>query len=491
MTEASGESAVAIGDGAKATQTDALSFGVSAQATNTQAMALGFGSKAQAQYATAMGNTTIASGTSSTALGDQCVARNSYSIAGGFKSVAGGISSVALGNQCNALSGGAVSIGENNLASDSYSVAIGASVETKGAYSYAIGYNAKTNNRMCMAFGLSPTATGPGSIAIGSHATTDGASSMAIGFHAATTAKATGSFVLGNYAWAEGANSYALGYNCRTKGYKSYSIGNQTISQSAYEFVVGNGNDTISGYNAEEAVSYDRLFVVGNGKMIVVNGVDYIDKRSNAMVVYKNGNTVFNGDVLPGRATNPWTYTSYYDLGGYDDRWSCVYASEMDVESTIHLAGSLDAYYLYVDGDIDYTGALTGPSDIRLKKDVHTLTGALDKVLQLRGVSFYWKNKEEMAAAKGVPVDSLKYNFSEDKQIGVIAQEVEKEFPELVKTNENGFKSVDYTKITPVLIEAVKELKAEKDALKAEKDALEAKVEKLEAQMQQILEKLK
>ena len=59
-----------------------------------------------------------------------------------------------------------------------------------------------------------------------------------------------------------------------------------------------------------------------------------------------------------------------------------------------------------------------------------------------------------------------------------------------MKTNENGFKSVDYTKITPVLIEAVKELKAEKDALKAEKDALEAKVEKLEAQMKEILEKL-
>ena len=125
----------------------------------------------------------------------------------------------------------------------------------------------------------------------------------------------------------------------------------------------------------------------------------------------------------------------------------------------------------------------------RLKKDVQTLSGALDKVLKLRGVSFYWKNREEMAAAKGV--DSLEYNFDSNKHIGVIAQELEQEFPELVRTDDDGFKSVEYSNIAPILIEAVKELKAEKDELKAEKDALEVKVEKLEAQMKEILEKLK
>ena len=101
------------------------------------------------------------------------------------------------------------------------------------------------------------------------------------------------------------------------------------------------------------------------------------------------------------------------------------------------------------------------------------------------------KNKEEMAAAKGVSVDKFDYGYDNKKHIGVIAQELEAEYPELVNTDGDGFKSVDYSAITPVLIEAVKELKAEKDELQAEKDALEAKVEKLEAQMQEILEKLK
>ena len=133
-----------------------------------------------------------------------------------------------------------------------------------------------------------------------------------------------------------------------------------------------------------------------------------------------------------------------------------------------------------------------------MKKDVQQLNGALDKVLKLRGVSFYWKNREEMAAAKGVPADSLDYNYDSKKHIGVIAQELEAEYPELVLTDVDGFKSVSYSTLTPILIEAVKELKAEKDELKAEKDALEAKVtaqdkkiEELEAQMREILEKLK
>ena len=59
-------------------------------------------------------------------------------------------------------------------------------------------------------------------------------------------------------------------------------------------------------------------------------------------------------------------------------------------------------------------------------------------------------------------------NFSKEKQIGVIAQEVEKEFPELVETNGDGYKSVDYTKLTPILIEAVKTQQSQIKELKDE-----------------------
>ena len=105
------------------------------------------------------------------------------------------------------------------------------------------------------------------------------------------------------------------------------------------------------------------------------------------------------------------------------------------------------------------------------------------------GVSFYWKNREEMAAAKGV--DSLEYNFDSDKHIGVIAQELEQEFPELVRTDDDGFKSVEYSNLTPILIEAIKEQQQIINALQSEKEEQNKKIEALEAQLKEILEKLK
>ena len=101
-----------------------------------------------------------------------------------------------------------------------------------------------------------------------------------------------------------------------------------------------------------------------------------------------------------------------------------------------------------------------------------------------------------MAAAKGVSVDKLDYEYTTDKQIGVIAQELEKEFPEIVNTADDGFKSVEYGKLTPVLIEAIKELKAEKDALETtvanqqkENEEMKAKLDKLEKMMEELLNK--
>ena len=114
-----------------------------------------------------------------------------------------------------------------------------------------------------------------------------------------------------------------------------------------------------------------------------------------------------------------------------------------------------------------------------MKKEITTINGALDKVLKLRGVTYYWKNREEMAAAKGENPDSLVYGYGDNLQIGVIAQELEEVLPELVNTDSQGFKSVDYVGIAPVLIEAIKELKAEKDDLQKQVDELRKMVEVL------------
>lgn len=98
----------------------------------------------------------------------------------------------------------------------------------------------------------------------------------------------------------------------------------------------------------------------------------------------------------------------------------------------------------------------SGFSDKRWKKDIKPLENTLEKVVKLQGVNYQWdtENYPDMG-------------FDDKPQIGLIAQEVEKIIPEVVTTNHEGYKGVDYSKITAVLVEAVKELKAQNDALKA------------------------
>ncbi len=100
--------------------------------------------------------------------------------------------------------------------------------------------------------------------------------------------------------------------------------------------------------------------------------------------------------------------------------------------------------------NIQSDGTLTtATSDSRLKENVYTLKNSLDKIEQLRGVSFTWKNNPEYGT-----------------RIGFIAQEFEKVLPELVFTNQvDGYKGINYAEVSAVLVEAIKELKAENDRL--------------------------
>lgn len=99
-------------------------------------------------------------------------------------------------------------------------------------------------------------------------------------------------------------------------------------------------------------------------------------------------------------------------------------------------------------GNFIATGDVTAFSDERLKKNVKTIENALDKVNQLRGVEF-----------ERVDIDK--------KQIGVIAQEVEKIMPEVVSQGQD-YKSVSYGNLVGLLIEAVKDLTKEVETLKAQ-----------------------
>lgn len=132
----------------------------------------------------------------------------------------------------------------------------------------------------------------------------------------------------------------------------------------------------------------------------------------------------------------------------------------------------------YFNGNVSATGYITAPSDRNLKKNILPMSGSLKKILGLQGVTYEWKSESELSSAslrKSVGIkeaDKQSFNFPKGTQLGVIAQDVEKILPELVHTDADGLKSVDYIKMIPLLIEAIKEQQKEIEDLKAQVKSL-------------------
>ena len=120
----------------------------------------------------------------------------------------------------------------------------------------------------------------------------------------------------------------------------------------------------------------------------------------------------------------------FYEVTGGSYIWHVAGANKLELDSS---------------GNLTAASNITAYSDVRLKKEIKTIDNALNKVTSLRGVNFI---------------------KDEEYQMGVIAQEVEEIIPEVVLTNNEGIKSVAYGNMVGLLIEAIKELKAEIEELK-------------------------
>ncbi len=95
-------------------------------------------------------------------------------------------------------------------------------------------------------------------------------------------------------------------------------------------------------------------------------------------------------------------------------------------------------------------------SDKRLKQNIVPLSHALEKIQNIKGVSFSWNQRYK----------KLDPYASEQRQIGLIAQDVEKSLPELVtKVGKEHYRTIYYDKMTAILVEAVKELKFQNEKL--------------------------
>jgi len=123
---------------------------------------------------------------------------------------------------------------------------------------------------------------------------------------------------------------------------------------------------------------------------------------------------------------------------------------------------------LHVIGNILASGTIT-PSDLRYKKDIELIDHPLEKIEEIRGVTYKLKTDEYPESG-----------FTDETQAGVIAQEVEAVLPQVVVTDKSGYKAVDYSKIVPLLIERIKELKKQSEEYKKENEDLKKRVSKLE-----------
>lgn len=100
-------------------------------------------------------------------------------------------------------------------------------------------------------------------------------------------------------------------------------------------------------------------------------------------------------------------------------------------------------FSLYSTGNAVLIGTLTQSSDVRFKREIASIPDALSAVSKLDGVTYYWKDASK----------------DPRRQIGLIAQEVEKVFPDAVATDASGYKSVAYQNLIAPVINAIKEIR--------------------------------
>jgi hypothetical protein len=143
----------------------------------------------------------------------------------------------------------------------------------------------------------------------------------------------------------------------------------------------------------------------------------------------------------------------------YISGWKCIRVSNPGnryFTNNVYVSSDVVAYY---------------SSDIRLKDNITKIESPIEKISKLRGIEFNWNsNQDTYAVGK--------------RDLGVIAQDVEEVLPELVETRTTGYKAVKYEKLTPLLIEAIKEQQIQIEEQKNQNKMLLDRIESLESQLQ-------
>jgi hypothetical protein len=467
---------------------NSTALGYRSIAMGDYSQAFGYKAKAFSDYSTSIGKNSITAGENSFAFGNQSAARGDDSYALGSGAQALGKRSFALGSvgidSSNVQTGQTTAVGENAFAIGFGSkaigqgaFAIGLSDSASGPYSMAIGYKTVADGWYATSMGYGTRSSGLFSTAIGFATVVEPAGWCATATGIGTKAGNWASVAFGDRSYASGHTSFATGFTTiasgqlsstfgdrsQSSGYAAVSMGYNTTAQSFASLVIGRYN-VISG-TTNTWYSSEPVFVIGNGTSS--------SARSNAMTVYKNGNANFSGNIITdgyGNFGGNGYFGGYANFDGYINlnlatTGRAIYVNSDEAlwydgsvfswgyggtrnffSDNVSIGASVSSgHMLYVTGTSYSTGGWTG-SDLRWKKNLQPLNNYLEDLLLLQGYKYNWRKDEfpEM-------------NFENELQIGLIAQDVEKVFPELVRTDNDGYKAVSYEKLSVILLEGIKE----------------------------------
>lgn len=239
---------------------------------------------------------------------------------------------------------------------------------------------------------------------------------------------------------------------------------------------VGQGGTGVTSLDAIALSSFDddldSTYVALTGNQSVAGTKTF----TGQIVIGANGSTSAPMIRFPGTLTNTGFYASNPDeisitrAGSQAFKFDSNGFQQLVAGGTSQFAGHLQAHCLGIGGTPSTTSGeiwaygdivANKSSDRRLKKYIKNIKNPLDKLSKINGVTFEWKKADEKMKKE--------VHSHEGPDVGVIAQEVEEILPEIVATRDNGYKAVYYEKLIPLLIESVKELKAEVDKLKKSK----------------------
>ncbi len=236
----------------------------------------------------------------------------------------------------------------------------------------------------------------------------------------------------------------------------SWNIGSNSTNDSFnfYDSLNGNSPFRIESGARADAFYIDANGYVGIGEPVPQTSLDVVDTAviGNISIGSQSTDQAASGNSGLGFTATPWLYTNAIeaqaergtgstsiiigDDGNYGANDEIHFVTDGD--SQVNITKNL----LYVNGSIEYTGTITDVSDRRLKEHVKPIENVLDKLNEINGYSYNMINDE-----------------TKQREYGVMAQDVQKVFPEMVKElkDREDYFGVNYIQLIPVLLEGMKE----------------------------------